>query len=169
TQGAFLTEFGRPLALIADQNADPTRFPSECAFLPSLIGMFTDEIMDFVRANYPQTRFEVLYPLDVNDTPLNRLINYPDAWWTPAKLDCLKTENFIYTGDRNLDKCRESIGKPMELGFPRSKSSHLIGIGDYTAPWQRERHLAFGEGIESIVLFALDQFCLIGYRTGPRQ
>jgi hypothetical protein len=38
-----------------------------------------------------------------------------------------------------------------------------VGIGDYTTPWARERRLALGEGIESVVLFALDQFCLIGY------
>ncbi len=38
-----------------------------------------------------------------------------------------------------------------------------MGIGDYTTPWARERRLALGEGIESVVLFALDQFCLVGY------
>ena len=163
TASSFQAEYGRPLALIESQNSDPTLFASECAFLPTLIGEFTDGIMTFVRSKYPQARFEVLYPMDVNDTPLNRIINYATASWTPAKLDCLKTENFIYTGDRNLDKCRESIGKPLELGFPRSKSSHLIGISDYTTPWERERQSALSEGIESVVLFALDQYCLIGY------
>jgi hypothetical protein len=31
------------------------------------------------------------------------------------------------------------------------------------APWQKEADLAQAEGAESVVLFALDQFCLIGY------
>jgi hypothetical protein len=51
----------------------------------------------------------------------------------------------------------------MQLGFPPSQSSHLVGIGEYTTPWAKEQRLALGEGIESVVLFALDQFCLIGY------
>jgi hypothetical protein len=119
--------------------------------------------MAFVRQSHADTRFEVLYPPDTNDTPLNKLINLPAADWTPAKLACFKTENFTYTGDRDLDKARQSIELPTELGFSPSESSHLVGIGDYTTPWARERRLALGEGIESVVLFALDQFCLIGY------
>ena len=51
----------------------------------------------------------------------------------------------------------------MELGFPPAQSSHLVGIGEYTTPWDKEQRLALGEGLESVVLFALDQFCLIGY------
>jgi hypothetical protein len=105
----------------------------------------------------------VLYPPDVNDTPLNRIINFPAADWTPSALACLKTENFTYTGDRNLDKARTSIELPMLNGFPPAQSSHLVGIGDYTSPWAKELRLALGEGVESVVLFALDQFCLAGY------
>jgi hypothetical protein len=51
----------------------------------------------------------------------------------------------------------------MQLGFPADKASHLIGIGDYTTPWLREVRMAKAQGVESVVLFALDQFCLIGY------
>jgi hypothetical protein len=135
----------------------------ECAFLAELIGQFTDAIMAFVRQSHASTRFEVLYPPDVNDTPLNSAVNFPGAYWTPAKLDCLKTENFTYTGDRNLDKARKSIELPMTLGFARSQASHLVGIGDYTTPWQKEHRLSLAQKVESVVLFALDQFCLIGY------
>ena len=53
------------------------RFPEECAFLPGLIGEFTDAVMAYVRQTHPDTRFEVLYPPDVNDTPLNRVMNFP--------------------------------------------------------------------------------------------
>ena len=51
----------------------------------------------------------------------------------------------------------------MQLGFARSQSSHLAGISEYTSPWGREQQLADGEKLDSVVLFALDQFCLIGY------
>jgi len=163
TTATFQSDYGQAMAVIPSQNADPTAYPNECAFLPGLIGQFTQAIMAFVRQSVPTTKFEVLYPPDVNDTPLNKLINYPTNYWTPANLACLKTENFTYTGDRNLDLARQSIDVPSDLGFPPSQSSHLVGISDYTTPWAKERNLALAAGMESVVLFALDQFCLIGY------
>ncbi len=173
TKQAFEAAYGHPIGLVQSQNVDPALFPQECGFLPTLIGQFTQDVMDFVRQTYPLARFEVLYPPDVNDTPFNRIINFPLGQWTPDKLHCLKTENFTYTGDRNLNKARESINLPFALGFPSSKSSHLVGIGDHTTPWNKERRLATGAGMESVVLFALDQFCLAGYELplhrGPRR
>jgi hypothetical protein len=163
TQSTFQAAYGRPMAVIASEHADPAQYPDECAFLPTLIGAFTDAIMTFVRQDHPDAQFEVLYPPDVNDTPLNRVINFPHGSWTPAALACLKTENFTYTGDRNLDKARGSIELPMQLGFPCGQSSHLVGIGEYTTPWDKERLLALGASLDSVVLFALDQFCLVGY------
>jgi hypothetical protein len=38
-----------------------------------------------------------------------------------------------------------------------------VGIGEYTTPWDKERLLALGASLDSVVLFALDQFCLVGY------
>jgi hypothetical protein len=163
TRSAFQARYGRAMRVIASEHADPAAFTEECAFLPELIGKFTDAVAAHVRQTYPAARFEVLYPPDVNDTPLNRKVNFPAASWTPARIDSLKTENFTYTGDRDLDKARESIQLPLQLGFERSQTSHLVGIGEYTTPWSKEQRLAAGEQLESVVLFALDQFCLIGY------
>jgi hypothetical protein len=163
TKQRFEATYHRPIAIILNQNDDPARYPEEAAFLPTLIGEFTDAVMTFVRETHSSAKFEVLYPPDTNDYPLNRVINYPAAHWTAANLECLKTENFTYTGNRDLNKARESIEAPRLLGFPGSKSSHLVGIWEYTAPWEREHSLSLSEGVESVVLFALDQFCLIGY------
>jgi hypothetical protein len=163
TKGQFLAQYGQAISVIPGENSDPAGFPRETALLPGLIGQFTNTITAFVRQTYPMTRFEVLYPPDVNDTPLNRVINFPHGDWTPSSLNCLKTENFTYTGNRDLDKARNSMMLPMQLGFSRSQSSHLVGIGEYTSPWGREQRLAEGEKLDSVVLFALDQFCLIGY------
>ncbi|MGB7759164.1 MAG: hypothetical protein WBL61_05000 [Bryobacteraceae bacterium] len=163
TTSAFQAAYGRTIGVIPSQNANPASYPSECVFLPDVIGQFTQAIMTFVRQSAPNAKFEVLYPPDVNNTPLNKLINYPTIYWTPANLACLKTENFTYTGDRNLDLARQSIQLPGDLGFPPSQSSHLVGISDYTTPWVKEWSLALAAGVESVVLFALDQLCLIGY------
>lgn len=163
TKSGFQAAYGRPVALIASEHADPCGFADECAFLPGLIGQFTAAVMSFVRLSHADAKFEVLYPPDTNDTPLNRLVNFPASEWTPAKIACLKTENFTYTGNRDLDKARESIAMPGQFGFAASQRSHLVGIGDASTPWAKERRLAMTGGVESVVLFALDQFCLVGY------
>ena len=163
TTASFQSQYGRPMRVIPNANASPAAYPEEIEHLPRLVGEFTDAVIAYVRATYPTARFEVLYPPDVNNTDLNRCCNLPTTYWTPQVMDCLKTENFTYTGNRNLDLARDSILLPMQLGFPRNRSSHLVGIGEYTTPWVREQQLAQGEGVESVVLFALDQFCLIGY------
>jgi hypothetical protein len=163
TTSTFQSTYNKAMGIITSEDADPTQYPDECQLLPSLIGSFTSSIRAFVRQTQPGTKFEVLYPPDTNDTALDAIINYPVNDWTPANLSCLKTENFTYTGDRDLDAARTSIKLPGMNGFPAAQSSHLIGIGDYTTPWQREWSLTLAGGDESAVLFALDQFCLIGY------
>ena len=162
TKSTFESQYGQPMQVFMDPSNDPKPYLQESAFLPGLIGQFTSATMDFVRQSHADARFEVLYPPDTNDAPLTRVINLP-VLWTPANLDCFKTENFTYTGDRNLDKARTSIALPMQLGFPPEKSAHLVGIGDFTAPWSKESRLSKGQRVGSVVLFALDQMCLIGY------
>jgi hypothetical protein len=163
TADTFRSVYGREMRAIPDNAASPADFPEETQFLPALIGQFTNQIMAYVRTEFPACRFEVLYPLDVNDTELNRAVNYPAGDWTPEKLDCLKTESFGYTYARDLKKCRASVLLPQTRGFPPGKCAHLTGISDPTTPWPKEVRLAQAAGIESVVLFALDQMCLIGY------
>ncbi|MGP8245978.1 MAG: hypothetical protein ACLQVN_15835 [Bryobacteraceae bacterium] len=163
TTSTFQSTYGKAMGIITSQNADAAQYPDECQFLPNLIGTFTSSIRAFVRQTQTGTKFEVLYPPDTNDTALNAIVNFPVNDWTPANLSCLKTENFTYTGDRDLNAARTSINLPGVNGFSPAQSSHLIGISDYTTPWQREWSLTLAAGDESAVLFALDQFCLIGY------
>jgi hypothetical protein len=51
----------------------------------------------------------------------------------------------------------------MTKGLPRDRSSHLIGVFGASEPWNWERRLAQAEALESVVLWAFDQFCMIGY------
>jgi len=162
TTTRFQNTYGRPMAVITSNMTDPELHPEEVQFLPQLIGEFTDVIIDYVRAAHPTSRFEVLYPPDVNHYPFTGAINYPSNW-TPAILNCLKTESFTFTFERNLDLARMTIELGKAKGFPRSQRSFLVGIMyPYTA-WQKEVRIAKADNVESIVLFALDQFCLMGY------
>jgi hypothetical protein len=173
TTSTFQAEYGSAMAVITSNTINPTTVPQEAVFLPGLIASFTSQIMAFVRATVPNCRFEVLYPVDVNDTPLNQVINYPVSEWTPAILNCLKTESFSYTAARNLDLSATSIAAGIPLGFPPLQRSHLVGISDPSTSWLKEARMAQAAGFESVVLFALDQFCLIGYSlplsTGQRR
>jgi len=164
TASTFAATYGRPLAFIGDNYVDPTLHPEEAAFLPTLIGAYTTAIMDFVLATYPTCRFEVLYPTDVNEGAFNAVINFPTASWTPTALTNLKTESFTYTLNRNMQMAEErSLDFGISLGFTRLQRSHLVGVSDPTTPWLRESRLAETLTGDSVVLFALDQFCLVGY------
>jgi len=163
TAAEFEAAYGRAMTVFTDNTADPAGYPDEVAFLPAVIGNFTDAIMAFVRETYPTARFEVLYPLDVNQRDFNRAINYPATQWTAATLDCLKTEGFGFTLQRNLDKSEQTMRLSGFPEFPAVQRSHLVGVGDATTAWLKEARFAQGNAFESVVLFALDQMCLIGY------
>jgi hypothetical protein len=163
TTSTFLTSYGRALQTITTNSIDPATAADEAVFLPSLIGAFTNQIMSFVRATANTCRFEVLYPLDVNATTWNSTINYPRDAWTADALDCLKTESFGFTFVRNLNLCLTSIDAGEGFGFAPLSRSHLVGVSDSSTPWLKEVRLSESAGLESVVLFALDQLCLIGY------
>jgi hypothetical protein len=163
TQGEFLATFGTAMATITSNTVSPASYPNEVSFLPGLIGNFTDGIMAFVLASSSTCRFEVLYPTDTNQSPFNQAINFPVSAWTPAALTVLKTEGFGFTFGRNLVGAESTMEFGASLGFPATQRSQLVGAGDSTAAWIKEVQIAQGKGFESVVIFALDQFCLIGY------
>lgn len=163
TDQVFQDQFGRPARRIPNEQADPKLFQDEVHVYQRLVGEFTSQIMEFVKQSYPECRFEVLYPTDVNASPLNRAVNFAASEWTAANLDCLKTESFTFTAQRDMTRARSSILFGTEVGFPWGQRSHLAGISDPSTPWQREIVAALEYGAESAVLFALDQYCLIGY------
>jgi hypothetical protein len=60
TKSTFQAIYGRPLGLITSHNAPPASFVQECPFLSTLIGQFTDSIINLVCQTQSSTRFEVL-------------------------------------------------------------------------------------------------------------
>jgi len=158
----FAAAYGHAMGTITVNTVDPAAYPDEVAYLSAVIGNFTTAIMSFVRGTQADCRFEVLYPTDVNQTAFNRAINYPAAW-TPTALTSLKTEAFGFTYGRNLDRSWATLDFGDALGFAAGQRSHLLGVGDATTAWLKETRGAEGKRFESVVLFAIDQFCLIGY------
>jgi len=163
TVSQFQTQYGRSMHVFLSNEDSIDAYPEEAEFLPGLIGQYTAAIRNFVLATYPSARFEVLYPHDVNDFPLTRVVNFPDSDWTPSQYEILKTENFTYTGNRDMNKALESIQFPQSKGFSRERSAHLIGVFNSSEPWNLERKLSRREAVESVVFWAFDQFCFIGY------
>src|SRR5580704_409998 len=132
TQSQFLAAYGSAMATILTNTVSPGSYPNEVAFLPGLIGDFTNAVIAYVHTSQPACRFETLYPVDVNQSAFNQLINYPAAAWTPAILNVLKTEGFGFTLGRDLDEAEEAMDD--SHGFPAAQRSHLVGIGDPTTP-----------------------------------
>jgi hypothetical protein len=162
TKAEFERRYGRTMAVIVSNDADPIVHASEAAHVASLIGEFTENVIQRVKSEFPDCRFEVLYPTDVNNYQFNRVANYPSQHWTPDVLETLKTESFTFTFARNLDKALDTVRYPTQHGFPRHRQSFLVGVMDASTAWLKEIRLAKSEGVGSIVLWALDQYCLIG-------
>jgi len=167
TQQQFAAQYGIAMQTIMTNDPELDPLADEIAFLPTLIGNYTASVRGALQAHFPACRYEVLYPTDVNATPFNQLINYPSNDWTPDKLTCLKTESFGFTGGRDLDRSTQSMSLSAAKGFLNTQRSHLVGIGDAWTAWTKEVDLAQSQGLESVVLFALDQYCLIGYPPAP--
>lgn len=167
TEQQFQDTYGVPMQVILSNDVDPSAYPNETAFLPTLIGAYTAAIRTALQAQLPGCRFEVLYPTDTNDTSFNQLINFPSGDWTSTNLNCLKTESFTFTGNYNLDQSSYSMNVSASKGFPNTQRSHLVGISDAWTAWMKEIDLAQSQGMESVVLFALDQYCLVGYAGPP--
>lgn len=167
TQQQFTATYGVPMQDILTNTANPASYPNEVAFLPLLIGAYTYAIRTALRQAYPGCRYEVLYPTDTNDTPLNTLINYPSNDWTPQNLTCLKTESFGFTSGYDLVNCTMSMNTSAVKGFTNPQRAHLVGISDAWSAWLKEVDIAQSQGLETVVLFALDQYCLIGYPPPP--
>ena len=108
TKQEFQAVHGRPISGTANNSVSPSQYPGEAAFLPTLIGGFTEHMMSCVRQTVLACKFEVLYPADVNKPQFSRAVNLL-ATWTPAALHCFKSESLTYTYSPNLDKSAASM------------------------------------------------------------
>jgi hypothetical protein len=158
---------GASMGVVLANDTPVEQFPREAQLLQDLLGSFSAGLRGALRAAHPNARYEVLYPGDVNEPVFNKAVNLAVGDWTPDNLTCLKTEGLSYPALRNLDLSLICMRINASLGFPNAQRSHLVGISDAKTAWMKEVNLAQTEGIESVVLFALDQYCTIGYSAPP--
>jgi len=179
TTQQFTSTYGSSMGIIPNGAVPVAQFPREASLLQKLLGDFTAGIRTALRTAYPNARYEILYPGDVNSStvyPFNGAVNLPVNDWTPQNLTCFKTEGLSFAlppstdqlmPARSLDASLSCLQIAASLGFPAAQRSHLVGISDAMTAWNKEVDLAVAAGMESVVLFALDQYCLIGYPIPP--
>lgn len=179
TQQQFTATYNTQMGIVPSGTVAVSQFPREAQLLQTLLGNFTAAIRTALLAAYPNARYEVLFPGDVNDAtayPFNAAVNLPTSDWTPTNLTCFKTEGLTFAlppapgqllPSRSLDASSTVLQIGASLGFPPTQRSHLVGITDAETAWMKEVDLAQAEGMESVVLFALDEFCLIDYPLPP--
>ncbi|MBI3697704.1 MAG: hypothetical protein HY238_23090, partial [Acidobacteria bacterium] len=170
TTSRFQTENGRALHTFLSPNDDPSvNGHVDANFLRQTVKDHVDAIRTYVLAAHPNAKFELLWPLDVNDPAtrrLNHYINLPLEWESKAGsgFDTFLIEGFQFAGvDRNLDKVRWMAGYPFEaLSWPRAACRYLMGLFNGGWPWARDYLIARRSRVPVIKIWAYDHLCLFG-------
>ncbi len=183
TTTAANTALGRPLYKFTCQDDDPTaNGGADANFLATQLKAHVDTIRQAVLSSYPNAKFELLYPNDVNNAVcyansqnpypqggrLNAAVNLPSAWknQTGSGLDRLKVEALSWGSTyRNLDLAIQAITFPFtgSLSWPVSEVAYLIPWFDGACPWPSEYQLAATSGIGLINFWAYDHVALLSW------
>ena len=178
---AAQAQLGRPLVRFDGPDDNPmVNGGADATFLRNRLRDHVNALIAHVRAAHPSTKFEILFPYDVNHpTPagihqlggkLNRFINLPVEWESKpgSNLDRLKTEALDFGAwSRDLDLAKTAIRLPMDLGWPRDSVRHLVPIFRAGYPWEKEVALAEAAGVHAVNLWAFDHICIYGYPPVP--
>ena len=153
---------------------------ADAMFLRNVLRDHLAGIIANVRAEHPTTKFELLFPYDVNHPhpagihnlggALNRFVNLPVEWETKASsgLDSIKTEALDFGAwSRNLDLARTAIELPFSLGWPKDSVRHLVPVFRSGYAWEKEIGIATSAGVPVINLWAFDHVCIFGLPTVP--
>ena len=177
TTAQALAALGRPLNYFDTINDDPSiNGYADANFLRERIKAHIDALRAAVLAATPATKFELLYPYDVNypvtnafgiGGKLNNYVNFPAEYTAKATsgLDRLKMEALSFSSqERNFDKLKTSMTFPMTLpnAWTADSVAWLAAWFNGGCPWTREYLLA--SGIVSLVNFwAFDHLALLSW------
>jgi hypothetical protein len=181
---AAATALGRAMANFQHQDDDPTvNAGADAAWLAGAIKTHIDAIRTAVLAAQAGSKFELLFPLDVNFPSaywtnalpypqggrMNAAVNFPPAYLTPAGsgLDRLKMEALSWGSTyRNLDNAVEAMRFPFIAGtWAAADVAYLVPWFNGGCGWEREYALAAGAGIGLINFWAVDHLTLLGWEV----
>lgn len=183
TEAAAQGALGRQLYRFTCQDDDPAiNSSADVNFLAGQLKAHVDTIRQTVLASFPNAKFELLYPNDVNNPAcyanarnpypqggrLNATVNLPAAWRSQAGsgLDRFKVEALSWGSTyRNLDLATQAItfSFTSPLAWRLSNIAYLIPWFNGACPWPVEYHLAAGSGVALINFWAYDHLALMSW------
>ena len=141
-----------------------------------------DAIRQGVLAAFPDAKFELLYPDDVNHArcyvsstnpypqggKMNAAVNFPVAWkqQSTSGFDRLKIEALSWGATyHNLDLALQAITlvAAAALAWPPADIAYLIPWFNGACPWQTEYRLALTLGTPLINFWAYDHLALMSW------
>ncbi|MBV9307677.1 MAG: hypothetical protein JOZ45_16140 [Acidobacteriaceae bacterium] len=183
TTAAAQAALGRPLFKFTCQDDDPTvNGGADANFLVAQLKAHVDAIRAAVLAQYPNAKFEILYPNDVNNPVcylgetvpypqggrLNAVVNLPAEWKTKtgSGLDRFKVEALSWGAQYlNLDLAEQAISFAMtpQLSWDASDVAYLVPWFNGTCPWPYEFQTACARGLALINFWAYDHLALMSW------
>jgi len=183
TEAAAQTALGRPLHRFRRMTDNPgVNGGQDALFLRNRLRDYAEGVMSYVRGQYPQARFEVLFPYDVNHPEpagvhmlggaLNRFVNLPEEWEGPGTsgFDRFKLEALDFGAwSRDLDLMRRCLRFGRGLGWSVGALGLMTPVFRAGYPWEREVGEALEMGYGEVHLWAFDHLCLYGMDGRDRQ
>ncbi len=183
TAAAAQSALGRPLYQFTCQDDDPTvNGGADASFLASRLKAHVDAIRGAVLAQYPNSKFEILYPNDVNNPVclfgpgmqyaqggrLNAAVNLPSEWQTKAGsgLDRFKVEALSWGATYlHMDLAQQAIVFALtnSMLWDVADVAYLIPWYNGICAWPREFALASTRGVGLINLWAYDHLALMSW------
>ena len=171
TEAQALVALGRDLYHFLTPGDDPgVNGGADAGFLRGRVKAHIDAIRAYVLGSYAGAKFELLWPLDVNEPVvkrLNRYVNLPSEFEAKAGsgLDRLKMEGLAYGAyDRNLDKARGAVRFPFQtLAWGKADVRYLLPWFNGGCPWGAEYLIAGRERIGGVGFWAWDHLSLLGW------
>ena len=183
TNAAAESVLGRPLYKFTCQDDNPdVNTGADASFLVSRLKAHIDAIRTAVLAQYPDAKFEILYPNDVNNPVcflgpnvqypqggrLNAAVNLPPEWRVKegSGLDRFKVEALSWGATYlQMDLAHQAIvfGLTTPMSWDKADLAYLVPWFNGICPWPREFSLATTRGLQLINFWAYDHLTLMSW------
>jgi hypothetical protein len=184
TAAAAQAALGRPLYRFTCQDDDPAvNGGADVNFLANQLKAHINAIRAEVLAAYPNAKFEMLYPNDVNNgvcysgefvpSPqggrLNAAVNLPAAWRAKGTsgFDRFKVEALSWSAQyHHLDLAEQAIyfALTAPMSWDTADVAYLVPWFNGGCPWPAEFHLADSRGIGLINFWAYDHLAMMSWQ-----